>query len=424
MPLKIECIEPGGLADRAGLQKGDMIRSINEHAINDVIDLQFYSADEDLDFIIQRKSDTLNIGFNRDFDDDLGLSAEPMKPGHCGNHCIFCFVDQNPKGMRQPLYFKDEDYRLSFLHGNYVTLTAVRESELKRISDQQLSPLYISVHAVDPKVRQRMLGLKRDDHLLDKIRFLSDHGIEMHAQIVLCPGINDGSVLSETVDVLSGFYPGMKSLAIVPLGLTKHRDQLVRLREVKEEDARIVLRSVHSWQEAFLKKMQTRFVFASDEFYILSGLDLPGAGTYEDFAQIENGVGLTRSFLDDLNESVPLFPEFVESRRRIWITGELAAPVLKSQSVPLLNQIGGLNLELRAVKNEFYGDSVTVTGLLTGRDILHSLRDERGEYEVFIPPSCLNGDDLFLDDMTLNDLSQKLNRPVRLLLQIEDFWKV
>ena len=424
MPLKIECIEPGGLADRAGLQKGDMIRSINEHAINDVIDLQFYSADEDLDFIIQRKSDTLNIGFNRDFDDDLGLSAEPMKPGHCGNHCIFCFVDQNPKGMRQPLYFKDEDYRLSFLHGNYVTLTAVRESELKRIADQQLSPLYISVHAVDPKVRQRMLGLKRDDHLLDKIRFLSDHGIEMHAQIVLCPGINDGSVLSETVDVLSGFYPGMKSLAIVPLGLTKHRDQLVRLREVKEEDARIVLRSVHSWQEAFLKKMQTRFVFASDEFYILSGLDLPEAGTYEDFAQIENGVGLTRSFLDDLNESVPLFPEFVESRRRIWITGELAAPVLKSQSVPLLNQIGGLNLELRAVKNEFYGDSVTVTGLLTGRDILHSLRDERGEYEVFIPPSCLNGDDLFLDDMTLNDLSQKLNRPVRLLLQIEDFWKV
>ncbi|NQT24294.1 DUF512 domain-containing protein [candidate division KSB1 bacterium] len=422
MSLKIECIEKEGLASPVGLKQGDAIRSINGHAINDVIDLQFYSADEELDFEIQRGSEIFHIPIIREYDDDLGLSTEPMKMGHCGNHCIFCFIDQNPKNMRRPLYFKDEDYRLSFLHGNYVTLTAVHDSELERIADQQLSPLYISIHAIDPDVRRRMLGIKGDDRLLEKLQFLSDHHIEMHGQIVLCPGINDGSILSQTVMALSGFYPAMQSLAVVPIGLTRHRDKLVRLREVTSDDAKIVLQNTQEWQAKFLQKMQTRFVFAADEFYILSATDFPKSEGYEDFPQIENGVGLTRSFLDDLNEATSTFPKSVKSIRRIWVTGELVASILKAQALPKLNTIHGLNLELWAVKNIFYGDSVTVTGLLTGQDILQSLKIEQDEYELLIPPSCLNEDDLFLDDLTLSDLSRQLERPVRLLTDFKDFW--
>ena len=340
---------------------------------------------------------------------DPGIAFEPMHFGCCGNHCIFCFIDQNPRGLRKTLYFKDEDYRLSFLHGNYVTLTRTGRADLARIAAQRLSPLYISVHAADPAVRTKMLGLSSDDHLMDKIRFLADSRIELHAQIVLCPGINDGRVLAETHDALRAFYPQMKSLAVVPVGLTRHRKGLPDLRAVDAGTARQVIGGIHALQERNIKELGGSFVFLADEFYLLAGAPLPPAARYGEFWQIENGVGMTRAFLDDFEREAADLPKRLKRRKKIVIvTGALAAPVLEGRVIPRLRQIGGLEADLALVENRFYGTSVTVSGLLTGQDIARALAGRTAGATVLLPANCLNTDGLFLDDWTPERLSAGL----------------
>jgi putative radical SAM enzyme (TIGR03279 family) len=421
--LRILDAETGGPAHRAGIRKGDLILEMNGEPVRDELDYRFHAADGEADFRVRRKGGILSFRVRAEEGRGFGLEFPPMDFRACGNHCLFCFSDQNPPGMRPSLYFKDEDYRLSFLFGNYVTLTAVREPELQRIARQRLSPLYISIHSVSGDVRRKLLGIQRDDRLLDKIRFLAEAGIEMHGQIVLCPGINDGETLRESVETLRGFYPSLKSLAIVPVGLTRHRKNLPSLNGVDGNTAMTVMEMIEPFQERFGSESDSAFVYLSDEWYLLAGRDLPDEAHYAGFWQSDNGVGLTRRFLSDLEAAVLEAGPFEgQPSPRLWITGTLAAPVLEKYAVPLLASTG-VEAEILPVRNRFFGASVTVTGLLTAQDILSACRDAPPEAVILLPSVCLNEDGLFLDDMTLADFTVRLGRRVVLLENLEDFWK-
>ena len=423
MGLKVVQVEAGSPAAKAGLRIGDKLQKINDHPIRDSIDFQYHTSDGQLEIQIQRNDQMEIVCIERDLWTDLGIQTAPMSYCTCGNHCVFCFVDQNPKGLRKTLYFKDEDYRLSFLHGNYVTLTRVGEAELERIVEQQLSPLYLSIHATDPVVRQRLLGIKKDDRMMDKIRYLAEHGIEMHGQIVLCPGWNDGDVLKQTLNDLLPFYPRLSSIAVVPVGLTRHRERLIQMTGVDAAVARQVLAQIFVFQETVQKQFNTRLVFASDEFYLKGGVPLPEPEFYEGYPQIENGVGLVRSFLADLQESVSFFPEAApESNPAFWIVGTSVAPILESEALPILKKIDNLHVRIKPVINRFFGESVTVTGLLTGQDIIRAMESQAGSYRLLIPAVCLNTDGLFLDDQTPDDVSKALGQPVHIMNDFEDFY--
>ena len=422
--LKIEKVTAGSLGERFGVLPGDGLLTINGHSIRDPIDYRFYGTDEVLTCTFLRDGKPRRVVFQSEEGKDLGLVFEEMALRRCGNACLFCFVDQNPLGMRSSLYVKDEDYRLSFLHGNYVTLTRMGRKDLKRIVEQRLSPLYVSVHATDPDVRKRLLGLRRDDRLMDKIRFLVDHRIELHGQIVLCLGMNDGEVLQQTVETLSAFFPMFRSVAVVPVGLTRHRQGLPALREVDAGLARRVLSEMGAFQIRYRKTLGEPFVYLADEFYLLAGEALPAIRDYGDLWQVENGVGLTRAFLTLFEEASKNFPKKLDRPRMfVIVTGVLAGPVLERHVLPVLRRITNLEVEVRVVSNRFYGASVTVSGLLTGQDILAALRDEEDDATFLLPPNCLNVDGLFLDDLRPSDLSRTLNRPVLILEDFRDLFE-
>ena len=422
--LLIENVTVGSPAEKVGVRPGDRILEINGHPIRDIIDVRFYSADELLDCTFLRGDIKRWIRFRTEEGQGLGLEFEPMHFLACGNRCIFCFVDQNPEGLRSSLYFKDEDYRLSFLYGNYVTLTHVGEEELDRIVDQRLSPLYVSIHATDSEVRGVMLGLKKKDGLLDKLRFLGENNIEIHGQIVLCPGYNDEKILRDSLETLSTFYPRLRSLSVVPVGLTCHRHDLSRLREVDFPSAVQTLEIVEGFQDLFTKRLGDPFVCLSDEFYLMAGEPLPPLEHYGDLWQVENGVGLTRSFLEEFARLTEEFPEKLDQPRRfVLVTGTLAGPILEREILPRLRRIGNLRVDMRVVVNRFFGESVTVSGLLTGRDIIDVFREDEDEGVLLLPPNCLNGDGLFLDDLSPRDLSRELNRTVVVSEDFKHIWK-
>jgi len=348
---------------------------------------------------------------------------EPIRYRGCGNHCIFCFVDQNPKGLRQTLYFKDEDYRLSFLYGNYVTLTRASEADLRRIAEQRLSPLYLSIHALDVEIRKRMLGIQKEDHLLSKIRYLAENRIEMHGQIVLCPGLNDGSVLEQTLTGLESFYPALKSLAIVPVGLTRYRDDLPLLQPVDAKQAKNVIRQIEIFQKKYLQQWGDCFVYPADEFYLLADRAVPDSASYGDMWQIENGVGMIRSLLDSVSLSLEHYTGDMEPKLYTAITGTLAGPVLNEHIVPRIYEKTGLEIQILTVANRFYGESVTVSGLLTGQDILAALEKQAGSGPVLLPGNCLNTDGIFLDDMTPQMLTDRSHRKVMILDHFTELWE-
>lgn len=421
--LKIIQVEEGSPGEKAGILPGDRLSEINGQPIHDIIDYKFYSADEVLDCVIYKKSQLKRIIIRLEEGENLGLGFEPMRFRKCGNSCIFCFIDQNPKGMRPGIYFHDEDYRLSFLHGNYVTLTAVTQKDLARIVKQRLSPLYISIHALDLSIRKSMLGLRKDDHLMDKLLYLVQHGIELHGQIVICPGYNDGQVLSLSLISLKEFFPVLRSVAIVPVGLTGHRKGLPRIRGVDSTVARDIVKTVSAMQNRLKKELGEPFVYISDEFYLLSGKRLPSYDHYRELWQIENGVGLTRLFLSEFKRSQSLFPDKISAPQQIIIvTGMMAAPVLKKAVVPQLRKIEGLSVHLCAVPNRFFGDSVTVSGLLTGKDIIGYFQKKPGDSTLVLPPNCVNREGLMLDDMTPDELSRELNRDVRVIDKFSELW--
>ncbi|MFO7891866.1 MAG: DUF512 domain-containing protein [bacterium] len=418
--LQIKSIDPASNGQSKGLKAGDKIAAVNDHPITDIIDYYFYSSDTPLKIKILKPDNNI-VQLKVKDPADLGLSFNPIQFRKCGNNCIFCFIDQNPAGMRKSLYEKDEDYRLSFLYGNYVTLTNVSREDLNRIVEQKLSPLYVSIHAVQPPVRKKLLGVKKDDHLLDKISFLTNHDIELHAQIVLCPGINDGKILQQTIEKLSQYYPALKTLAVVPVGLTRYRKNLPFIQPVTQAVARQVLSQVHKLQENFENTIGTPFVFLADEFYLLSGSSLPPEEHYGEFYQVDNGVGLTRHFIHEFTLAAEQFPELCTTQRRlIFITGEMACPVIEKHILPVLNQINGLYAEAYAVENKFYGSSVTVSGLLTGKDIIDTCTRFEQRGEILLPDNCINSQGFFLDDLTIEDMKRKLQQEVRVITNVED----
>jgi putative radical SAM enzyme (TIGR03279 family) len=411
--MKITAVEPASIAHDLGIRPGDELLEINDRRISDGIDLRYYESDPAVSVRIARNGEVTIYDIEKEEGESLGIELEEMRILSCGNDCIFCFVDQNPGGLRKQLYVRDGDYRLSFMYGNYTTMTNAGPAILRRIVEQRLSPQYISVHVTDPEVRRELMGLKKDDQILQKIRYLHDHGIDMHTQIVLCPGINDGDLLGRTVRDLYRFRSRIISLAVVPVGLTNHRSGLARLQRIDRPYAGRLVAIVEAWQKEFRAETGRGFVYPSDEFYIVAGRPIPSAKYYDGFWQIENGVGLVRQFLRDFQKQAKTFPKrLVKGKKIVLATGELASGVMRDSIIPRLRAIAGLAADLVVVPNTLFGRNVTVAGLLSGKCVYSALRGRGCGDLLVLPPDVLNADGLFLDDSTVDDLSARLSVPV------------
>lgn len=415
--LTIEKVFPGGIAHQLGVAPGDRIVRINGQPVRDIIDYRFLCCSQKLNILLAKPGDeNWLLDIEKDFEDDLGLAFGPNELGRvrrCRNKCVFCFLDQMPPGMRKTLYFNDDDYRLSFTRGNFITLTNVRRPDLERIAAQRLSPLYISVHATNPVLRAKMMGNPRAQKIIAQLNYLARAGITMHAQAVLCPGINDGPELARTIGDLFGLWPAARSLAVVPVGLTRYRDNLYPLRTYNKEEAQKVITLVEKWQRACRKKCGYPFVFASDEFYLLAGEPVPSAREYADFPQVENGVGLVRRFFDEWVRVAKKLPSGLLYPRKVTIaTGKLGAQVLEP-ILSGLNRVENLEVQLIGVTNRFFGEKVTVAGLLTAADLLSALAGKDLGELLIIPAVMLREeDDLFLDDVLLGEFARRLGAPV------------
>jgi putative radical SAM enzyme (TIGR03279 family) len=412
--VEITAVDEGGLGSELGFEAGDRILSINDRRLRDYIDFQFFTgSEEELKLEVEKASGErwefmVEIGEGEIW----GLDFETFMPRQCGNECIFCFCEQNPPDARPSLFFRDEDIRLSFLHGNYTTMTSMSRDEMTRIVEQRLSPQYVSVHATDLEVRRRLLGRDKIDDVLEKMRYFVKHGIELHSQIVLCPRINDGRQLEKTVFDLSDLYPGVQSAAIVPLGLNKHHKKRELLTPVSDEWCAEVIDQVTPWQRDFHKRHGTRFAFLGDEFYLRAGRSLPGAAHYEQSPQIEDGVGMVRRFIMDFKKMLKRRSNHSQRPLRGSVaTGTLFYPVLKD-CIEQFNARFGTELKPVRVVNDFFGDEATVAGLLSGRDFLQAREEYFGDFLV-LPPECVSGErERFLDDMTLPQLSEQLGMPI------------
>ncbi len=411
--IKVSEISPDSpLSDR--VRPGWSVAKVNGSNIEDSIDFRFKTAVEKLWLLFtDRQGKPVRINLDNFDLNDLGLTFYDDPVRTCGNKCIFCFVHQQPKGMRRSLYIRDEDYRLSFTHGNFVTLTNLSEQDIKRIIKQRLSPLYVSVHTTNEKLRQRMLGKADIPPILPLLKRFTGNGIAIHTQVVLCPGINDGDDLKETISELSELAPGIESLAVVPVGLTRYRDRLPKLRSYRPEEAAEIVHLIEKYQRQFLKRFGTRFLWAADEFFILAGLDFPCYHTYEEMHQFENGVGMVREFVTAFNRRRRVLAGVESKKRVVLLTGHSAFPFLQRHIMPYLTDHIGLDVELRAVVNKFWGETVTVSGLLTGEDMLAAGRKYQAKFDtVVLPPNCLNADNLFLDGMSLEQFRTSLEKPV------------
>lgn len=409
----ISSIEPDSIAEEFGWQPGDEIISINGHVLRDLLDFRFYVADEHLIILVRRGIVEAEFEVEKDYETDLGVSfKDALFDGirTCGAHCIFCFVEQLPKGMRKTLYVKDDDYRLSFLHGNFITLGNVSDDELQRIVTQRLSPLYISVHTTNSELREKMIGRKAPN-ILRQIDTLAEGHITLHTQIVLCRGINDGDYLDRTVEDLARRYPTVQSIAIVPAGLSMHRRNKTPIGSIDAQYSLEILNKLKHWQHECLAKYGTRLVWAADEFYLSVGRPVPLSTAYEGFPQIENGIGLVRKFKDSARRAKKLLPEKLSRPITVSvITGQLAAPLLRewAKSVSCKN----LNIRVFPITNRLFGETITVTGLVAGRDIIDQLTGRDIGDVLYIPRVSLR-DDTFLDDVTVQNVENALGVPVR-----------
>lgn len=403
-------IDPEGTAARLGVRKGDCIIAVNGTEVRDAIDYRFLVAEDRISLtLLTPGGQPRTVELEKDPDDTLGLFFAPFPIKRCRNKCIFCFVDQMPPACRKSLYVKDDDFRASFLYGNYITLGALSESDWQRIFHQRLSPLYISVHATDPALRSFILGNNRAPDIMMSMRRLAAGGISMHAQIVLCPGVNDGPFLLRTLDDLSGLFPSVLSIAVVPVGLTAFRKGLFPLRAFSRKEARAFVDEVTRFGRSWKIRHGTRLVFASDEFYVKAGIPVPPASFYEDFPQIENGVGMVSDFLRGARRT--RIPASVSAFRATLVTGLSFRRMLRDAAARL-SGVRGLSLRILAVRNKFFGESVTVAGLLTGSDIAAALEDKRLGDLVVIPAEALNDDGIFLDGMSLEQLRGRFSVPI------------
>ena len=411
----VAAVRPRTVGAAAGLAAGDRILTINGRALRDAIDFQFYGAEEHLALTLERQGRRRALALTRRPGADLGLELEAPRPGEiatCANKCVFCFIHQLPRGMRRSLYVKDDDFRLSFLHGNYITLSDLDEASFQRILEQRLSPLYVSVHATDPELRWRLLGQPRHRvEILPRLERLAKAAIRVHAQIVLCPDWNDGAHLERTVHELAPLHPHVVTTAIVPVGLTRHRERLPALRTLTDGEARALVETVAGWQTRFLAALSSRFVFLGDEVYLQADRPLPAAECYEGFPIAEDGIGLVRRFEDDFARAVARRRSTRPGRRVTVVSGTLYAPRLARL---LAASPRGAAARVVAVPNVLFGGSVAVAGLLAGQDIQRHLATlgDLGE-AVLVPAVALrDGAGVFLDDLTPADLTRALGVPV------------
>jgi putative radical SAM enzyme (TIGR03279 family) len=412
--VTVTSVEPGSLAEDMGFEAGDRILKVNDRRIRDVIDWRYYTSGEtDLAVAVEKADGELwDLDVEIDEGDDWGLEFETMMPRQCANDCIFCFIKQNPADARKPLFIKDEDIRLSFLHGNYTTMTSLTRAEFDRIVEQRLSPQYVSVHATDPELRRYMLGRKTPDDILGTIRRLVERGIDIHAQIVLCPGINDGEQLRRTVFELSSLHPGVVSAAIVPLGMSELHAEREKLTPATPEWCASVIDVVRPWQREFRRTIGSTFAFLGDEFYLLAGRPLPSARHYGEYPQIEDGVGMVRRFQRGLERAlVDAAPLPGHLRHGTLATGRLFAGPLE-QAARLVNARLDSSLCAIGVTNTYFGEEITVAGLVSGRCFLAARDRIVGDFLV-IPKDALRSHDcVFIDGMHPDDLERELGIPV------------
>lgn len=410
----ISKVRKHSLAGKAGIQAGEKLCSVNGCAVRDIIDLSFLTTDDLVELEIENHDGQKRLLQIAKYpDEDLGLEFESAvfdKVRTCYNNCIFCFVDQMIPGMRPSLYVRDDDYRLSFLYGNFITLTNMNDADFDRIIKTHLSPLYISVHATDPQVRCQMMHNRFAGEIMDKMQRLLDAGIQIHTQIVCCPGYNDGAVLQTTFEDLYALHPGILTMAVVPVGLTKHRAHLHPMRTFTPDEAAQVVENVTAWQQQCREETGKSFVYLGDEFYLLAGKELPPSDYYDGFPQLENGIGLTRNFLNEWEQALQHLQYAQGTEPAVIPVGESAYKVLQ----PLLDAFNAqYKTEHRflSVKNKFFGGHVNVTGLLTGSDILPEVKNCQ---RVILPAVVLNQDNLFLDDMALAQFKKDLNGKVEI----------
>lgn len=401
---------PHSRAEKAGIKPGDYLLEINSHEINDVLDYRFRLADTTVILKLHRGPDIIEKKIKKEEYDDIGLEfGTPLmdKKHRCENGCIFCFIDQNPEGMRETIYFKDDDSRLAFLHGNYITLTNLHEADIDRIIEMHISPVNISVHTTNPELRVMMMKNKRSGEVLSYIDKLADAGIKLHGQVVLCRGINDGAELDRTMRDLSKYYPAMESVSIVPAGLTKYREKLYPLKPFSAEECAVVIKQV----EDFNKNLPERMFFASDEFFVLSGTPLPKDDYYGDYTQLDNGVGMLTSFTTEFHSMLSTLDEdeCAIEREVSLATGEAAYGMMRSLIDELEAQCPKLKCHLYKIKNNFFGGQVTVTGLLTGADLAEQLSGKPLGDTLYLARTTLRAEgDLFLCGMSPAQLSEKL----------------
>ena len=420
--VKIVSVDANSKAKRVGINENDVLLSINGRDINDVLDYRFHLANKNIDICILRDGEELHFNIVKAEYDDIGLDFEtPLmdKKHSCENKCIFCFIDQLPKGLRKTLYFKDDDSRLSFLHGNYITLTNLDDKDIDRIIEMHISPVNVSVHTTNPELRVKMMKNKRSGEVLSYLKRFADAGIHICGQIVLCKNVNDGDELMRSMRDLTEYFPALQSVSIVPAGKTKFRDNLYHLESFTKDDCREVIAQVEAFADECLEKYGSRLFFCADEFYIKGELPLHDDEYYEGYAQIENGVGMLTSLLTEFGIETDYIDEYLEkykSPRRISVaTGMAARDQIIDMCDRLCKIIDGLEINVYPIVNDFFGHEITVSGLLTGKDIFEQLKDKELLDELILPPNVLRSEgDLFLCGMSLDELSEKLNVKIRL----------
>ena len=413
--LIVDRVMPGSIAEELEVEPGDRLIAVNGHPLRDVIDYNYYGADDLLELELEKADGEIwELEVEREEGESLGLSFQAPSPARCGNNCVFCFVHQLPKGLRSPLYVKDEDYRLSFLYGNYVTLANIGRAELDRIKEQRLSPLYISVHATEPLLRESLLGKSGILPILEVMKELADARITMHTQIVLCPGLNDGEAFAGTVEDLARMHPFVASLAVVPVGLTGHRKNLPSLAPLTKEFAASFIGEWGGKAQLLADRLGEPFMFLADEFYIKGDIPFPSLETYGDLPQLENGVGMIPLFLSEAEQVLEEAEPFGEARITV-VTGESPYHYL-ADFLERLSEATGSSIIPVAVNNRLFGPTVTVTGLVCGKDIIAALQGRELGDLVLVPDVMMKeGEGVFLDNLTLDDLERQLGKPVQVV---------
>lgn len=420
MAVKISSVYDRSICDKVGIKSGDILLSINGNEIVDIFDYQFYASENKIKIIVDRNGEILNFNVKKEPFDDLGLGFSSYlmdEQKSCRNNCIFCFIDQLPKGLRDSLYFKDDDSRLSFLFGNYITLTNITEHEIERIIKMHISPINISVHTTNPELRCKMMHNRFAGDALNVLYRLAEAGTKLNCQLVLCPGVNDGDELKRTLDDLIGLYPSVQSIAAVPLGMTKYRDGLEKLTPYDEKKARETIDIIEKYAKSCYEKYGTRIVFAADEFYIKANLPIPDESFYEDFAQLDNGVGmcalLKSEFVaacenEEYNKSL--------SHSTTISTGSAAYPLICELVDIAKKKWHNLECNVYEIKNDFFGESITVAGLITGKDLISQLKNKKLGDCLLLPSSMFRAQgDIMLDDTSIEDIEAALNVKVKII---------